>query len=183
MSALISLLTSAFGGSLIGGIAAAFQKWQDNKTTVEMKRMELDHDKDMASEERAMMELQLTSKRAVAEIDANTKIAIADYSALEKSIDSDKATYATVDTTKSNKWLIFVDVIRGTMRPVLTGGLCTYCVFVTAYNLITYGESFPASELTEMTFVLVDSMATFTGVAVSWWFGSRDHSAHRAKVD
>ena len=180
MSALINLLTSAFGGSLVGGIASAFQKWQDNRNELKLKELEYKHEKDMSSHERAMAELQLTSQQTIAETEASAARFTADMSALEKSLEMDQATYSTVDTSKANKWLVFVDVLRGMMRPTLTAGLATYCVFVTAYNLIQYGAEFPSERLMEITFVLIDSMATFTGVAISWWFGSRGHNLRKS---
>ena len=177
MYALINLLTSALGGSLIGAIGGFVQKWQDNKNEFKLAQLKYQHEKDMTSHEKAMAELQLNSQKSMAEIEANKQITVADLSALEQSMEMDKATYATVDVSKANKWLILVDVVRGVMRPMLTAGLATYCVFVTAYNLIQYGVDFPTDRLMEITFVLIDSMATYTGVAVSWWFGSRGHTA------
>jgi hypothetical protein len=123
------------------------------------------------------MQMQLDSKQSIAEVDASVQFAKADSEALIASLENDTARYATVDVSKSNKWMIGVDVIRGLMRPIITGGLATYCVLVTGYNMVEYGAEMPTDQIAATTFALVDAMATYTGLAVSWWFGSRGHKA------
>lgn len=179
MSGLISLLSNALGGGLIGAIGSYFSKKEDNKANINSKKLDLAMMQEQNSHEKLMAELQMQGKIDLSEIDAHAKWQQADLTALAKSIEMDKATYSSVDTSKSNKWLVAVDVIRGLMRPTITGGLATYCTFVTAYIFIEHGASLDSTKLSASIFALIDSMAALTGIAVSWWFGSRGHSTHK----
>lgn len=175
MSGLISLLTSAATGSFIGAVGSYFTKKEENKA--ELKKADIDLRKDLAQyeHEEKMVSLQLSAQRDIATLDADTKKFEADMAALKTSLEMDKATYATVDTSKANKWLVFVDFCRGMMRPIITGGLATYCTAVTAYSLYEYGEVFDKNLMAAQVFALIDAMTVYTGVAITWWFGSRGH--------
>lgn len=177
---MIEFLTNALGGSLIGSLASVAQKYMDNKQKLEALKLKNEFNLEMSQEERRTIQLQLESEKTIAGIEFNKAMAVGDLSALEQSIEADRATYS-VDTSKTSGWLVAVDFLRGITRPVLTAGLASYCVLVTGYNLVTYGSTFTGSELSVMTMTLVDSMATYTGLAISWWFGSRDHSTSKNK--
>lgn len=180
MGALIGLLSSAFGGSLIGGIGSFVQKWLDGKNDAKQMELQLQRDAANNAHELKMLELQLQNKSAVASVNADASVQKASYEALEASLAADKATYSNGDPD-ANSWLIAVDVIRGIMRPTITWALATYCVAVTAYNLVHYGANFPSEELAKITFALIDSMTTFTGVALTWWFGARPRKQQRGE--
>lgn len=177
MSGIIGLLTGAFGGSVIGAIGGTAQKYLEGKNELKKLKLTQEHESAMSQLELQQMQMQLDNTKAIAEVDATVQVAKADSNALIASLENDTASYSTVDVSKSNKWLIAVDVIRGLMRPIITGGLATYCVLVTGYNMIEYGAEMPTDQIAATTFALIDSMATYTGLAISWWFGSRGHKA------
>lgn len=177
MSGIVDLLAGAFGGSVVGAIGGTVQKYMEGKNKLKELELTNKHEAAMAEAETNQMRLQLESQKAVAGIEADARKAEADSEALVASLENDTARYANIDVSKSSKWLIAVDVVRGLVRPVLTGGLATYCVAVTAYNLTTYGDQMQSDQIAVATFALIDSMATYTGLAISWWFGSRGHKA------
>ena len=175
MSGLLGLLSNAVGGGLIGAIASGFNKWQDTKLKLATMDKEMGHEQRMFELETESTRLQLESAERVANIQADAEVRVADLSALESSMDHDTARYANIDTTKTNRWFIFVDFIRGIMRPAITGGLTAYIMVVALYTLTVHGADFTDTQLTAMTLAILDALTVYAGLAISWWFGSRGH--------
>lgn len=173
MGALISLLSSAFGGSLIGSIGSFCQKWIEGKNQATQMQLKFQHESDMADKEYQQMKLQLESAKAVAEVKADEAAQQASYTALSDSMNADAATYSKGTT---NPWLIGVDVIRGIMRPTITIGLTVYIAAVVIYNFIQYGGSFIPADVSKATLAILADLGTYAGVAITWWFGARPHN-------
>ena len=176
MGGLMQLLSSALGGGLVGAIASSLNKVMDNRKDIKVLELNLQHDKDMSQHEAAMAKMQLDSQQALASVDAEVRLGEADYRSLEASMEADQARYANVDTTKTSKWFVLVDFIRGIMRPVITSTLTVYLIVVTFYSFATYGVTFESHEVAAMTFAVVDAMTTCASLSLSWWFGSRSHA-------
>lgn len=180
MGGLIELLSSAFGGGLVGAIASGFGKFMDNRKELKMLELEHQHDIAMSTHEKDMARMQLESERALATIDADVRISEADYASLEASMEADTARYAGVDTSKTSRWLVLVDVVRGLMRPAITGTLTVYLVALTFYCFAKYGVEFDSANVAAMTFAVIEGLSTTATLALSWWFGSRNHATRRS---
>lgn len=177
MGGLLELLSSAFGGGLVGALASGVSKFMDNRKELKLLELEHQHDIAMSSHEKEMAAMQLTSERALATIDAERAFTEADYGAMEASFEADQAKYANVDTSSTSKWFVMVDVIRGIMRPAITGTLTVYLVALTFYCFTKYGLEFPATDVAAMTFAVIEGLSTTATLALSWWFGSRSHKS------
>lgn len=175
MSGLLGLLSNALGGGLIGALASGFNKWQDTKLKLATMDKEMGHEQRMFELETEATRLQLESAERVAHVEADAKVRVADLSALESSFSHDTARYANIDTTNTSRWFVFVDFIRGIMRPAITGGLTAYIMVVAFYSLTKHGADFTDGQLTAMTLAILDALTVYAGLAISWWFGSRPH--------
>jgi hypothetical protein len=179
MGILVELFSSALGGGLLGSVASGVSKFMDNRKELKQLEMQLQHDVAMSQHEKDMAKMQLDSQTTLATIDAERSMTEADYEAMEASFEADQARYANVDTTKTSKWFMMVDVIRGIMRPAITGTLTVYLVALTFYCFTKYGVEFPSADVAAMTFAVIEGLSTTATLALSWWFGSRSHTRTR----
>jgi hypothetical protein len=159
MAGVLDLLTSAFGGSVVGAIGAAFNKWQDAKIKVKLTELQIERDKVLNAHE-----LEINKIQAV------TRTKELEFQGLTESIGADKATYSVGSTSKL---LIFVDGVRGLIRPILTGTLTGYCMITLFYLTSHYNVVLSDEQVYKLVFLLVDNLVVCTGIALTWWFGSR----------
>lgn len=162
LSDLAGGLTGALGGSVIGGIGAMFTKWWDGR--MQLKKMELQIERDKMLNEHELLVMESEQKSAVQKME---------YAALSDSIESDKATYTT---NKESGWLVMVDVVRGLIRPVLTVTLLVYSIFLAVYLTRHYDVEFSNTQVFDMVYMIVNNLVVCSGVALTWWFGSRQAS-------
>jgi hypothetical protein len=159
MAGFIDLLTSAFGGSLVGAVGAAFTKWQDAKHQLNMKKLDIERDKVLNAHELEISKI---------EYDKRTKEL--EYEGLAESIGADRATYSVGSTSK---FLIFVDGVRGLVRPLLTATLLIFCMITMFYLTKQYNVQLADDQVYKLVFMLVDNLVVCSGIALTWWFGSR----------
>lgn len=173
MNELIMGTISTLGGSLLGGIAAYFSKKEEGKQLVRERQLELMAMDKTHAHEQAMATIGNTAKLEQAESEQKSTIIKGEYEGLIASIEADKASYS-VGT--ENKWLIFVDVIRGTMRPLLTGALMVYLGLAVVYITYTYKVELDKSQVYDLLYMIIICLVTGANVALTWWFGSRNPS-------
>lgn len=155
----ISLLGGSLGGSIVGALGAAFNKWHDAKTRIKEKELELQQIKLLNEHEEKLMEMKIESVTKEME-----------YKGLTESIQSDRATYSAGST---NPWLIFVDVVRGLMRPALTSMLLIYMMWTLFFLTRTYNVVLSDSQVYQLVYSIVDNLVVCSSIALTWWFGSR----------
>lgn len=159
MGGLFDLLTGAFGGSLIGALGATFNKWQEHKSRMAIMKLEIIRDKQLNSHELEMNRVQ-----------AETRTKELEYEGLTESLGMDKATYSVGSTSA---FLVFVDGVRGLVRPVLTATLLVYCMVVLFYLTKHYNVELAEDQVYKLVFMLVENLVVCSGIALTWWFGSR----------
>ena len=171
MESLVAALGSSLGGSLLGWIGATVARYQEAK----QKKMDQEHELKMASKayDHELKMLEVAGNQRSAELNAllDTAIVEGEYKGLEASIQADKATYS-VDNT--NKWLILVDVIRGTMRPLLTATLLLYLMITLAYLFSSNGDDITGEQSYALLTNVITCLTPGANVALAWWFGSRN---------
>lgn len=173
MNELIMGTISTLGGSLLGGIAAYFSKKEEGRQLIREKELELVAMKQAQEHEANMASIGHTAKLEQMESEQKSTIIKGEYEGLLASIEADKATYS-IGTT--SKWLIAVDVIRGTMRPLLTGALMVYLGLAVVYITLTYKVELDKSQVYDLLYMIIICLVTGANVALTWWFGSRNPS-------
>lgn len=181
MSGVLSVLTSALSGGFIGTVGSLASKWLEGKQKKEQEEISLNKLREQNAHEKAMVQMQLEGQKNIKLIEAEEAWHTADFNALAKSLEADSATYSKVDVSKASPWLVAVDFVRGMMRPLITGSLVAYCVWMSFYIFADYGAELDKTQMAATVFAVIDSMSALTGLAVSWWFGSRVHGFKKGK--
>jgi len=189
---ILGFLGSGVFGSIIGVVGNFLTQWQVKK----VKQMENEHEENMA---RVQIEI------LTAQTDASIKITQAKVQGAVDLQDS-KAYGTTIvmanQKSFSDKWidklldvkgwfkyvtipmaffvmgpLVFVDVLKGFMRPVLTLGFTAgfaYLMYVSYGILETAEFATLSAKQAVMYFTLgVDTCVMLTTTCVTWWFGDR----------
>jgi hypothetical protein len=164
-------LGSILGGGLTGLIGAGLTSWTELKKQDSLFR----HDEKMAELDQAMTKLEIQGRLKVAETESQALQEIAASDVLQKSFDADRAQYATGRTAANSKWFVWVDVIRGLVRPTLTiyMMLVVTLIYLQIMYLVGGIEGMTTNQATGMLAGIIDSLLYITTTIVLWWFGSR----------
>lgn len=151
-----------FGGltGLIGGIAQKFADYKTKKLELELIQKKTDSEIALRRVDAEIMKEEWTQRTKIAEIETASEDFKASFN--EPELYSEK-----VKPTSKQGWLlIFVDFLRGIVRPFLTLYLCG---ITTILYLQTDGGSVDPQSI-------VDTILYLTVTAVTWWYGARNTS-------
>ncbi|UOX39956.1 TMhelix containing protein [Vibrio phage V-YDF132] len=164
-------LGSAFTGGiagLIGTVFTGFMTYKDKKAQREfdLRMRQLDIDERKAE---AGIILQQT------EAEVRGAIAVGELQAFTTSLSSDRAMYATGSGARDHWAFIFVDVVRGLMRPILTAMLTGAMCFIVTDIVDSLGgwDKVIAAQGIGVVEQLIAALIFCTTTAVTWWFGAR----------
>ncbi|AUR96005.1 TMhelix containing protein [Vibrio phage 1.215.B._10N.222.54.F7] len=170
MSWITDIFTTAVSGGvtgLIGTVFSGVMLWRENankrKHEIEMRRVDIEERK---------AEAELTMKQIEAETEA-TKIS-AELNAFNSSIQADRATYSSRGSDSAV--LLFVDAVRGLVRPVLTVALVIITSIV-IFDVIEAAGGYDTviqAQSAELYADLIHALIYMTTTAVLWWFGARE---------
>ena len=187
---MLSFLGSVFSGGVTGPLGVVFQRWFDFlkvKQEIEMKRMNFDHEANMKRIDGELMAQEWAARTQVAEVEAAGKEAVAAQEAFAESFKMEPKKYSQkVDVSPAaGLWLVFLDVVRGIIRPGLTIYLCivTTMVYFEAKAIVAgLGATFSVDQALDIHELVVSTILYLTTTVVLWWFGSRNsQSAPRSK--
>lgn len=166
---LASLLSSSAVGVLFGHLFG----WLNRREDARQKRFELEHDErrwehelKLRDKDRELLQAEYTARAQIASIEVEGKIAQADADALGAAHAADKATYGNV----------FIDGVRGLVRPVLTGALVGMALYVNYMLLALLREAWPTltpADRLKLTLLALEWLFFQAGAAIGFWFGSR----------
>lgn len=175
---MLEMLLGASGGifGIVGALVKhgleVYQEKQQADKDLAILREKNSHDLAMMDKQTSQMEMEAKNGVRVAEITANASIESSAYSALASSYESDKATYSN---DPNNKWLVGVDVFRGSIRP----GLALYfAMFLSVMLFLIWWQLPPqiykdVSFLTPTFFKLVDALIFLATSSIGWYFAAR----------
>lgn len=174
-------LTGIFDATLTGGITGlvgtVFTGWMtfkekaaDRAHQVVMRNLDMEERK---------IEADLAIKHVNAENEG--KIALAEMGAFSASFGSDRATYSV---GSDSTMLLFVDAVRGLMRPILTMVLVVITGWLTFEVVESLGGwgSVKADYARTILDGMINTLLFCTATAVTWWFGSRALGVGNFKV-
>lgn len=145
---LLELAGNALSGGVLGAAGAAFSRWHEAK--LELAKLELANKHELA--------------RIALEQDGAGLIATAPV---------DSATYSNQVSPAAPPSLVFVDTVRGLVRPVLTAMLLCTTIYCTTKLLNVATLNISPTEAQEFLRYLLESLVSCTGIALTWWFGTR----------
>lgn len=146
---MLDAILSAAGGGLFGLIGAGFTKFMGWKE----KKLELEHEVKMASENRATMEMETQLAKVRGAIDLELQESEADAKNLQAAISAEG------NIKDASQW---VTDLRGSLRPLLTYALVACAVAMS----VLAGQDNPHTN--EVIFMAM--------TAVTFWYGSRPPS-------
>lgn len=148
-----------FGGltGLIGGIAQKFADYKTKKLELEMIQKKTESEIALRKVDAEIMAQEWAARTKVAEIETASEDFKASFN--EPKLYSEKVT----PNEKQGWLLVFVDFLRGFVRPALTLYLCA--IITVLYLRTDGGKVDPQS--------IVDTILYLATLSVSWWFGSR----------
>ena len=156
--ALLAILTGGATG-ILGTIISAgtsyFERRQRNRHDLELRRADLE-----------IIRAESESAERVTALEAESEVAQAELAALAQSHRSAALRWSKGDS----RWLLFVDVVRGLMRPVLT------IASLAAVTVIYFTLAAPPATV-EVGECLVDALIYLATTCTLWWFGTRPKRA------
>lgn len=178
---MLDVLLGASGG-IFGIVGALFKHgleiYQAKQETIKELSLAQEanrHEEVMADKQAAEIQLEAANGLALAQVARAKETDVAAYAALGESYSGDKATYSDA---KTSSWMIFVDCVRGLIRPLLTVlfsfALIGFTLWVWA--LIPQDVTVTPDFLKSTFYRLVDAFIFLATSAVGWWFAARQAS-------
>lgn len=171
-----------FGGGATGLIGSAVNRYfdlQKAKQDMELAKITFAHEIESKQVDFQIMQVEWDGRNKIAVTEADGRSDVADSQAFAASFSTDKATYSNTSklTTAQNSWMIFVDGIRGLIRP----GLTAYLSAVSTAIWMQQGALLKLQPIPVDAAVNIYQQSTamilfLTSTCVTWWFGSRTKS-------
>lgn len=177
-----TVISSVVGGGATGLLGVLLQRWFDfkNKTQdIEILKLKHVQELEMRKQDLEMNKQEWEGRNRVAVTEGESAMGVADAEALAASYLVDKATYATGKLTRTaTAWMVFVDVVRGLIRPFLTLYLVilTHVVYEKVSLMLDPSTSLTNVEKLEVLKLVIGTILYLTVTCVLWWFGTRNKS-------
>ncbi len=175
MGAILSLLSGGLLGtigSLLSNVMDFFKVKEQNKQEVKMKQMDLD-----------AMDKEYEYRETAAQLNADVALTESGDDLREATYDHDEAKYSKGMIIKSiflKAPLVFVDVVRGLIRPALTVyliALVTMVFYMVKAIIDQEGLTIDPVEALAIFAQVVDMILFLASMAIGWWFGDRSKKA------
>lgn len=184
LTALFAGVASLFGtsgfGALMGWLGGLANRWFDLKSkSMDMEILKIKNEQELLIRDKDLEQIKFEweSRSKVAQIEGEAKVAeaakvaegaieSAAYAALSASYSNDKATYG----------IMFIDGVRGLIRPLITlifTGIAIYINAEIMYLLTDTWATLSQVDKVKLVFTVVDWMLFQTSVVVGWWFANR----------
>lgn len=175
---MLDFLQSILGGGMTGILGAALTIWGEvakGKLDIEKTKLSNEFELQKATLDIQQVEMEGRMKLELSRVESEAALAQAQQQVFSDSYAADKAQYATGSGASNSGWFIFVDTIRGLIRPSLT-------IYLMAVVTIIYADvshiaggigAFPEAEAVKI-FHDVTLQILYLGTTVAlWWFGIR----------
>tara|TARA_R110000822_G_scaffold154105_5_gene293597 strand:- start:818 stop:1369 length:552 start_codon:yes stop_codon:yes gene_type:complete len=172
LETILSLVGSSFGGGLLGVFGTFI------KSKSEYKNKKLDYDHSIAMHKADMESMKLEAQLKVDEIQLQNegRLALANVE-MERAQDVNDANIrqASYTNDKASYGNLFIDGVRGLMRPMIT----TYLLILMTYisyqiNTIVGGVAgLPVAKIWALYHELIIAIVFLTTTTITWWFGTR----------
>ena len=173
------ILTSILGGGITGIAGTAIQRFADHKAKkldgeLEIKKREIDLQ---------IMKEEWNQRVKVAEVEGAARVEEADAQAFAASFQEPTPYSAGTKKTHAQVWvLLLLDLLRGSIRPLLTIYVCLLvtAIYLQAASLLNHETLSPLAALGLVEQIIQTVLYLCTSV-VCWWFGTRAPSGKGPK--
>lgn len=177
---MFGLLTSVLSGGLTGILGAGLQRFADfmnKKQDIAIMKMKFENELAMRRIDGEMMDKEWAARTKVAEVEGAAATEVAKDAAFGKSFAMEPKMYSAdvKPGAIGGGMLIFLDFIRGIVRPGLTIYLCvlTTMIYFQARAVLADKPLSPQEALT-LTATIVDTILYLFTSVVMWFFGVRN---------
>jgi len=183
IAALLSLLGSSAVGSIIGGIFGFLNR----KADVDMRRLDLEHEKAkwandllMRDKDIAYAEAEAKGRKDVAIIEGDASVEAARMQAIAVSQQADKISADEIKAAGSWGWLLVIgSAMRSFIRPVITVVLTGAACYLNWLLIEKLTDGWAALTVQQQYEAAMQAFAWITGQAgavLGYWFVSRGNS-------
>lgn len=152
---ILGILGSILSGGATGLLGTAIQRYADHKN----KKLDYEH-------QLAMEQIKI----AIADKEWAGKVEVADSEAFKVSLTSEPKLYG----------IMWLDVVRGLVRPVLTIYLCALTTFIyfKAQNVLNV-EYLTVQNAYDLVIQIINTILYLTTTCVLFWFGTRNRGKQK----
>lgn len=195
LSQVISLGTGAIGSIVSGGVTGLlgvglqrFFDWLHVKAEISRDKLRYDHELAMRDKDAAIMREEWSGRLRVADREGQTKENVSANEAFAASLLKEPERYSsTTVLTKNQNWLlVFLDTLRGSIRPLLTLYLCVLVSYIWwDVKQLIGGEDLDPDQALLIWRLAVETILYVWTTVTLWWFGTRNQqkppSSHGAR--
>ena len=158
-------ILTLFSTGGLGAIVGTFGNWLNKIEERKNKIIDNDHQLKMAVFKAEQKSQQDDSNRETLKLEGQIQVDNTDAQSFQESLKNGAV----------NTGIMFVDAIRGLMRPLLTIVLLifSFVLLSNIHELVNGLDSVPQEELTKLYGDSIQQLLFLTIMAVSWWFASR----------
>lgn len=179
---MLGFITSILTGGATGLLGVALQRvfdWLKVGQEIKLRQIDHDHEEKMRRVDIEMLNAEWEHRAKVAEIETQGKVDAEEAKAFAKSFASEPQLYSAkvTPTTIQGYILIFLDLVRGLVRPGLTLYLCiiTTMMYLEVMALVKlYGMVMNAETAMSLMDKIISTILYLTTTCVLWWFGTRN---------
>lgn len=180
-------LTSILSGGATGLLGAGISRYADYKNKqldIEVKK--LDHENEIALRhiDERMMEKEWEARNQIALVEAESRMDVEDSRSFQSALSMEPKLFHNPSklTRAQNAWMVFIDGVRGLIRPGLTLYLCAIstAVYMQAGKVIEQSP-IPVESAVQIYNQISSTILYLTTTCVLFWFGSRVKSDQAGK--
>lgn len=185
-------LTSILAGGATGLLGMVFQRAFDGifqyfkaKQDLALFQAKSAHEIAMKDKDAAIMAQEWAARTKVATVEGDAKKDVAATEAFSKSLLTEPERYSSAAalTKNQNWWLVLLDVVRGSVRPLLTAYLCVLTSYIwwEVHSKLTL-EDLETAQALEIWLQVVNTILYLTVTVILWWFGTRNQQQYQPGV-
>lgn len=170
-------IASVLSGGVTGLIGTVTQKIFDYKSKqldIQLQKDKFANDVEMKKAEAAIMAQEWAARTQVAKIETEGASDVQDSKGFAASFSTEPQRYSQGSLSEKQNWLmVFLDFMRGIIRPGLTLYLCAIAtmLYINARKMVP--NMVPVDETLAMVRQITDTLLYLFTTCVCWWFGSR----------
>ncbi len=161
---------------LLGSVITLIAGYKTKQLELEGKKLDRDHEIALRHADARIIELEWQSREKIAMVETEGRMDIADSAAFQVALQNEPKQYANPSkfTKMNNSMMVFLDFIRGSIRPGLTLYLCaiTTAVWMQAGDIIK-SQPIPVEAAVDIYTQITMTVLYLTTTSVLFWFGTR----------
>lgn len=173
------IISSVLSGGITGILGAAISRFADYKTKqldIEVQKLKFENDIALRHIDERMLEKEWSVRDSIAVTEANSAMDIQDSKSFQTALSNEPKFYHNPSklTRAQNAWMVFIDGVRGLIRP----GLTLYLSLITTFVYWEAGTIIKKNVLTpEQAFDIYSQISStilyITTCTILYWFGIR----------